>query len=294
MGNIADSDIKWIASVMDADEGDITIKGKIKGGMTNSSWLFLCDGQEYIFRLPGEGSDYLVNRKHEKAVYDAIRGNGVCEDPVFFDETTGRKITRFLSEARVCNTDSESDLRLCMDRLHSFHKMKLQVDHSFDLVDSIEKYESYRASASIYEDYEEVKCRVFKAMKEFVPQNLETCLTHVDAVPDNFLILADDKVQLTDWEYAGMHDPHLDIAMFIIYSGFDKSSADHMMDLYEGMSMDHRTRYKIYAYMAGAGLLWSNWCEIKMHNGIHFGSYARKQYFYASEYSKRLLNIGGV
>ena len=40
-------------------------------------------------------------------------------------------------------------------------------------------------------------------------------LTHIDAVPDNFLFTG-DEIRLIDWEYAGMQDVHVDIAMFAI------------------------------------------------------------------------------
>ena len=45
----------------------------------------------------------------------------------------------------------------------------------------------------------------------------EKVLTHIDAVPDNFLFIEKDgeeEIRLIDWEYAGMQDPHVDIAMF--------------------------------------------------------------------------------
>ena len=32
------------------------------------------------------------------------------------------------------------------------------------------------------------------------------------------------------------------------------------------------------------GLLWSNWCEYKLHLGVKFGEYSIKQYRYAKEY----------
>ena len=48
--------------------------------------------------------------------------------------------------------------------------------------------------------------------------------------------------------------------------------------------------YKIYAYAAVGGLLWSNWCEYKQSLGLDFGEYSLSQYRYAKEYSKLVLN----
>ena len=113
------------------------------------------------------------------------------------------------------------------------------------------------------------------------------CLTHIDAVPDNFLFHVRDgkeELQLTDWEYAGMQDPHVDLAMFSIYSGYDKEEADHLIDLYFDGACDETTRTKIYCYIAMCGLLWSNWCEYKKQMGVEFGDYALSQYRYAKDF----------
>lgn len=81
-----------------------------------------------------------------------------------------------------------------------------------------------------------------------------------------------------------MQDPHVDIAMFAIYSFYNQKEADVLIDLYFEGKCDRTTRLKIYCYMAAGGLLWSNWCEYKRKLGIKFGTYARRQYEYAKEY----------
>ena len=37
---------------------------------------------------------------------------------------------------------------------------------------------------------------------------------------------------LVDWEYAGMQDPHVDIAMFAIYSLYNKEQIDELIGMY--------------------------------------------------------------
>lgn len=44
----------------------------LKKGMTNRSFLFEIDGKKYIMRIPGEGTEQLINRKNEAAVYKEI------------------------------------------------------------------------------------------------------------------------------------------------------------------------------------------------------------------------------
>lgn len=115
-------------------------------------------------------------------------------------------------------------------------------------------------------------------------------MTHIDAVPDNFLFVKDkdgkEDIRLIDWEYAGMQDPHVDIAMFCIYAMYNRTEIDRLIDIYFENKCPEHIRTKIYCYVAMGGLLWSNWCEYKRNLGIDFGEYSLKQYRYAKEYYK--------
>ena len=81
-----------------------------------------------------------------------------------------------------------------------------------------------------------------------------------------------------------MQDPHVDIAMFCIYSLYERAEVDNLIDLYFENNCTKETRLKIYCYIAACGLLWSNWCEYKRQLGIEFGEYSLRQYRYAKEY----------
>lgn len=125
------------------------------------------------------------------------------------------------------------------------------------------------------------------ALQGFINEKVENiCLTHIDAVPDNFLFTSNGDVMLIDWEYSGMQDPHVDIAMFCIYALYDQNQVDKLIDIYFENNCQKRVRQKIYCYIAACGLLWSNWCEYKRNLGVEFGEYSRRQYRYAKEYCK--------
>ena len=166
--------------------------------------------------------------------------------------------------------------------------MRLKVEHSFDLFKQIDFYESLReGKSSIYKDYSETKEKIL-SLKEYINKNVkERVLTHIDAVPDNFLIISNkenEEIKLIDWEYAGMQDPHVDIAMFCIYSMYDKLQIDRTIQAYFIEGVSENIKAKIYCYVAVCGLLWSNWCEYKKNLGVEFGEYSLKQYQYAKEY----------
>lgn len=173
-----------------------------------------------------------------------------------------------------------------MQKLRQFHEYNLQVEHEFNLFHQIEYYESLRnETKSVYRDYEETKRKMYE-LKEYIDKSpKKIALTHIDAVPDNFLFTG-DEIRLIDWEYAGMQDVHVDIAMFAIYAMYDREHVEKLIDYYFDGACDRTIRIKIYAYIAVCGFLWSNWCEYKSICGVEFGEYSLRQYRYAKDYYK--------
>lgn len=282
--------IQVICEALGAQQDEVTNITVLKKGMTNRSFLFSCKDKKYIMRIPGEGTDQLINRRQEAAVYQTIAGRRICDEIAYINPENGYKITEYLEGARVCDAENEEDLQKCMKKLREFHGQKLRVDHSFDLFGQMEYYESlWEGTPSAYKDYEKTKAHVLQ-LKDYIEANAgEWVLTHIDAVPDNFLFVEEngkEEIRLIDWEYAGMQDPHVDIAMFCIYSLYKKEQVDHLIDLYFEGSCDDKTRIKIYCYIAVCGLLWSNWCEYKRKLGVEFGEYSLRQYRYAKDYYK--------
>ena len=276
--------IALISEVFSCDEKDIVEIKALKKGMTNRSFEFKCRGERYIMRVPGEGTDKMINRKNEYNVYKALQGQHISDPVCYISPETGYKITKFLEGARVCDPYVEDDVNKCMKKLRQFHECKLQVEHKFDLFEQIEYYETLRnGMKSVYRDYAETKRKVYE-LKSYIdkaPKNI--ALTHIDAVPDNFLF-AKDEIRLIDWEYAGMQDVHVDIAMFAIYAMYDREHVEKLIDAYFDGTCDRNIRIKIYAYIAVCGFLWSNWCEYKSICGVEFGEYSLRQYRYAKDY----------
>lgn len=284
------SAIHAIASTFSCDETEIKNITILKKGMTNRSFMFNVRGSKYIMRIPGEGTERLINRNHEAKVYEAISGLGLCDDPLYINPENGYKITKYLDGIRVCDADNIEDLKKCMKKLKTFHEMKLKVEHKFDIFGQIEFYEKlWNGAPSIYRDYLETKNKVMRLKSYIDALDKDWCLTHIDAVPDNFLFYipkgdTEESLQLTDWEYSGMQDPHVDIAMFCIYSLYNKEECDRLIDIYFDGNCDKATKIKIYAYISMCGLLWSNWCEYKRQLGVEFGEYSLRQYRYAKEF----------
>ena len=278
--------------VLPEEISEITV---LKKGMTNRSFLFSVGKEKYIMRIPGEGTDRLINRKEETDVYKVINGKNLSDEIIYINSENGYKITKYIKNTRACNPFCRDDVIKCMKLLKDFHNMNLRVEHYFDIFKQIEFYEDlWNGKQSIYRDYAVTKKNVFKLQKYIESHSYKNTLTHIDAVPDNFLFSknsnGEEEIHLIDWEYAGMQDPHVDIAMFCIYSLYDKRHVDSLIDIYFENHCTPEVRIKIYCYIAACGLLWSNWCEYKHQIGIEFGEYSLRQYRYAKEYYRFAVN----
>lgn len=283
--------ISIISRKLNVREGEIINIEILKKGMTNRSFLFTARGKKYIMRIPGEGTEQLINRREEAEVYHTIQGRELCDDPVYINPENGYKITRYIEGVRCCDPLNTADLKACMRKLRMFHNKKLYTEHQFDIFEKIDFYESlWDGNPSIYKDYKKTKEHALSLRKFIEDHAGDRVLTHMDAVPDNFLF--DDStegemhIQLTDWEYAGMQDPHVDIAIFCIYSLYNKKQIDRLINIYFEGNCPWHIHTKIYCYISACGLLWSNWCEYKRNLGVEFGEYSLRQYRYAKEYYK--------
>lgn len=282
--------IEIIEKVLKVNKRDIHNIHTLKKGMTNRSFIFTVKDKRYIMRIPGEGTDKLIDRKEEYDVYQRVKKEPYTEKILYLNPDNGYKISEFLESTRNSDANNIQDVKKSMSVLRKFHNQNYQVDHTFDLWKQIDFYESLRKTASAYRDYEEIKDWVLK-LKPFIKDNVtKWSLCHIDANYDNFLIDQNNNVFLIDWEYAGMQDPDLDIAMYAIYAGYTKEKIDQLINIYYENKVSKNIRYKIYAYVAVGGLLWSNWCEYKQSLGLDFGEYSLAQYRYAKEYSKLVLN----
>jgi thiamine kinase-like enzyme len=260
--------------------------------MTNSSILIDVKSKKYIVRLPGKGSKELINRSQEYHVYNFLH-NLKYDNLTVFISPDGMKITKYITNPRNCDPNKSTDVMACMTKLREFHELELRPNvEYFSLTANIDRY---RELAKIRNHtprvkYEEVynRCLQIAAWIERLPR--KCCLCQIDANPDNAIFAGCSGIPtLIDWEYAGLQDPHVDIAMWATYCNYSIEQFNTIMSNYFCKDIDNDTRYKIYGYAALAGMLWYNWCIYKQNCGVTYGDYTSNQFEYADKYSDIVL-----
>lgn len=290
--------MQFVAGVFKVKESQIHNIRRLKAGMTNNSWLFSLNGKSYICRIPGEGTDKLINRHNEAAVYRAVEPLKLTENVDAFTEDNGYKISEYYDDSRNADFNNDTDLKYCMLKLRSLHNSGIRVEHDFDIRSMILFYEKLCGEVSFH-DYEDIKPRRDELLRWVDEHHMPKVLAHIDPVQDNFLLLkgadiSEDErdlklIKLIDWEYSGMCDPLMDLGMCAIYSYMDERRTEQLMQYYFGREPKPQERQLVYAYMALGGLLWSLWGLYKETLGVQFSDYTIKMYRYFKDYSDKVL-----
>jgi CTP:phosphocholine cytidylyltransferase-like protein/thiamine kinase-like enzyme len=285
--------MELVSAVFHVPESEITEIRCLKSGMTNKSFLFKTKNRHYICRIPGAGTDLLINRQQEKAVYDVLSGLDITEKVIYFNGETGYKIAEFYEGAHNANPSSREEMERCMAVVQKLHQSGLKVDHAFDIRERIDFYEKLcKACGEIpFDDYQSVRRQMTGLLNRLDSLGHKKVLSHIDTVVDNFLIMPDGGVRLIDWEYSGMCDPLIDIGMSAIYSYFNEEETDDLIRIYLEREPSEEERFTIYAFMALGGFLWSLWAVYKTFLGDEFGEYTIIMYRYAKNYFKKCSEI---
>ena len=278
--------MKVISKALSVPQSQIKKIRCLKKGMTNRSFLFEVDGRDYICRVPGEGTDRLIDRKSEGLSIKALAGRGISEHVIYFDEKTGYKVAEYYENSRNLDASSMADVKRAMSALRAFHCLGIKFDMEFDIKKKIAFYEKLclKNGSIPFEDYRLVRSHMDEIFDILSKIKVEKIFCHVDCVPDNILFIKEGKkesIKFIDWEYAGMADPAIDIAMFAIYAYYSEQQALGLYEMYLERKPTTDERVRLFAYMAAGGLLWALWAVYKSQLGTDFSDYTLVQYRYA-------------
>lgn len=253
------------------------------GGMSNKNFKIIFQGKEYVLRIPGNGSEGMVDRTNEE--FNALEGckMGVNPSIRYFNRITGIKLTDYITNAETLNAATiqrHENMRKIAEIYSKIHNSHIRLKNEFNIFREIEKYDELlkQSNATMYDGWEEVRTKVM-ALEGYLNQlgvDLRPC--HNDAVPENFIKSEDGSIYLIDWEYSGANDPMADFAALFLESDFTEENKDYIMKHYFHDGIPANTLEKILCYQILWDYLWAQWTVIKEANGDNFGTYGMDRY----------------
>lgn len=278
-GNIVD----YMKAIFPDKEIEKDMEIKQIGGLSNKNFKVSCCGEDYVLRIPGNGSEGMVERKNEEL--NSIRGSklGINPEILYFNSDTGIKLAKFVKNAETLNgaTIQRPDvMKKIAAILNTLHDSKVRLNNEFNVFHEIENYEKLLndVNGKMYEGYEEVRPKVMK-LEQYLDElgvSLKPC--HNDLVAENFIKAEDGTIFLIDWEYSGMNDPLWDIAALFIESDFTEENKDYFLNKYYKGNVPANTKTKILIYTILMDYLWVLWTCIKEAKGDDFGSYGMDRF----------------
>ncbi len=253
------------------------------GGMTNRNFKVTLQDCNYVLRIPGNGTEGMVERRNEEVNSMLSYRMGISPEILYFNEKTGVKLTRFIDGAETLNPATiqrYGHILQIADILHRLHYSSVRLNNDFNVFREITSYETLleKSGAKMYEGYGDIRDKVFHLQERLNALGVELKPCHNDLVAENFIKDARGKIYLIDWEYSGMNDPMWDFAALFLESDFSEQNKNLLLEYYLERPADEVVKEKILIYQVLMDILWSVWTRIKEAQGDDFGTYGTDRY----------------
>lgn len=264
------------------DEKIVFDKSRFAGGLTNYNYIMNIQGADYVIRQPGGMTEQIIDRKIERINNLIASEFGVNSDCVYFDESTGIKISTYIKNSRnmaLANPSLPKNLESVANLLKQIHSFPSPFPNRFDWLAELIKYEQIigQLQGSFFFDYKPLKEQLVTFVQKTI-QSTSLVPCHNDTVPENFLIDDSGRTYLVDWEYSGMNDPCWDIGAYILESKLPQEAIQQLIRLYFSRPLTPLEELKIKSYMMAQDLLWTVWALIRHYNGDDFLEYCCIRY----------------
>ncbi|MBM3584011.1 MAG: FAD-dependent oxidoreductase [Alphaproteobacteria bacterium] len=241
------------------------------GSLTNRVYRLEADGARWCLRVPGKGTEAYIDRKVEVVNARAAATAGVSPEVLFFDESDGLMVTRFIDGITTMTPATFPTTPGAPTRagraFRDLHRSGVAFAFRFELFSIIDGYLAHLAKlgARLPDGYHDVvrEAEGVRAALAAHPVPLAPC--HCDPLCENFL---DDgaRMWIVDWEYSGMNHPMWDLGDLSVEAGFGPAQDQEMLRAYFGTTPSAFDTGCVVIYKAMCDLLWTLWGLIQDAN----------------------------
>ncbi len=243
-----------LAALLGPREGTVV---QLEGGITNRNFRVNFGGHDYVVRLPGKRTALLgIDREAECIANKAAAELGIAPQVAALLTEPSALVTQFVSgrEMKADELREPETIAEVAHDLRSLHDSGTELPSGFDSFRLVEQYaETGRANGSEppagYDEALEAAHKIERAVRD--QPGHEPVPAHNDLLPANFL-RGGERMQLIDWEYAGMGDRWFDLGNFAVNNELEDDQEDHLLEAYFGEAPDERKRatLKLFRFMS--------------------------------------------
>ena len=238
------------------------------GGMTNHSYkITRLDGSEYLVRVPGEGTEELINRLDERKSTELGCKLGIDSKLLYFGDD-GCKVMEFIHDPQLMSDEVMRKQEVLTQAAEIFHKLHTCGEDTgvrFEVFEMASLYEKIirDGGVSLYSDYEDVKQTVMNIKAEVDKNGVAPKVPcHNDSLVANWVLDGNGKLYLIDWEYSGMNEAMWDLSCLSIEAEYGEEEDADLLDTYyklEGREVGLEDKKRFIAAKLYVDFLWTLW-----------------------------------
>jgi thiamine kinase-like enzyme len=243
-----------LAALLGPREGTVV---QLEGGITNRNFRVNFGGTDYVVRLPGKRTQLLgIDRTAECIANKAAAELGIAPRVAALLEEPSCLVTQFISgrEMTLDELHTPEAIAEVAHDLRLLHDSGTELPSGFDSFRLVEEYaETGREHGSEPPDgYDEALAAAHKIEKAIRKQpGHEPVPAHNDLLTANFM-RDGERMQLIDWEYAGMGDRWFDLGNFAVNNELDDEQERQLLEAYFREAPDERrlATLKLFRFMS--------------------------------------------
>ena len=265
---IVETDLPIVNSLLQKAGKEEYVQIERLGGMTNHSYkVTLANGEELLVRIPGEGTEEMINRDDERKSTELGCKLGIDAELYFFDNA-GHKVMQFIHDPQPMDESVMKRPEILQQAARIFHRLHtcgVDTGVRFEVFEMAKLYEKiiHDGGVAFYDDYNEVK-QIVMDIKATVDKNGEVPKVpcHNDSLIGNWVLDGNGQLYLIDWEYSGMNEAMWDLSCLSIEADYSPSDDDALLDAYyqcEGRKAGIGEKKYFIAAKMYVDFLWTLW-----------------------------------
>lgn len=284
-----------ICAVFKCQKEDIKNIQILQKGLTNILFTFEIKDEKYIFRYPGDSSQFFIYRQNECVAQKIAASSGADGTFVYIDDS-GMKISKYRQNCINLADIYYKDINFMKEvarKIRLFHEAgQARNDlecYFYDPVKECEKlfFEASKIKGNLFDIFKKEWQEIRLLQKYADMDGFKKTMCHNDINIDNIL-LSDEGIDIIDWEFAGFNDPGYDFGRVMAGLCYecDDARIDEILEAYFSRPASADEKLHFMAYSAIHNWYYVGWALYK--ESINESSRDWMIFFYKQ--SKKLLS----
>lgn len=264
MGNVAS--VEEIIKKVDLWDASKVKYEPLSGGITNHNYICSVDGEKYVLRIPGAGTETFIDREIEISSAIAAAKTGSSPEVLCVVKPENAMVIPFI-EGEVLHPDTlvadDEHIVKVISAVKQVHDSALFQSET-NVFEMTRRYIGMAKEVNAFfpDDFDwmlAISEKIEKGMERDKPA-LAAC--HNDLLSENFIVAPNGHLWILDWEYGGMNDPYFDLGDFAVEHPMNSAQQKLIIETYCGGYQHHRF-CRMMLHQLTADLWWCQWAMIQ-------------------------------